>query len=140
MSPVRVKLGDFGASKWIQAPATTTLHTQVSTPLYRAPEVQGLDSNSETSIYTNSVDIWSLGCVIYELLGGTKFIRLKTSSLMLLDPKTALSRRKANTDTDPNQRCWNLSTHVYAINTTQRSPDGGGCTEPWVVGGPYRRQ
>ncbi|PUU79028.1 kinase-like domain-containing protein [Tuber borchii] len=72
MSPVRVKLGDFGASKWIQAPDTTTLHTQVSTPLYGAPEVLGLDSNSETSDYTNSVDIWSLGCVIYELLVGKR--------------------------------------------------------------------
>ena len=57
---MRVKLGDFGASKWIWAPNITTLHTQVSTPLYGAPEVQGLDSNSETSNYTNSVDIWSL--------------------------------------------------------------------------------
>ena len=72
MSPVRVKLGDFGASKWIQAPATTTLHTQVSTPLYGAPEVLGLDPNSESSDYTNSVDIWSLGCVIYELLVGKR--------------------------------------------------------------------
>ncbi|PUU79030.1 kinase-like domain-containing protein, partial [Tuber borchii] len=37
-----------------------------------SPEVRGLDPNSETSEYTNSVDIWSLGCVIYELLVGTK--------------------------------------------------------------------
>ena len=72
MSPVWVKLGDFGVSKWIPAPGTTTFHTQVSTPLYSAPEVRGLDPNSETSEYTNSVDIWSLGCVIYELLVGTK--------------------------------------------------------------------
>ena len=72
MSPVWVKLGDFGVSKRIQAQATTTLHTQVSTRVYGAPEVLGLDSNSETSEYTNSVDIWSLGCVIYELLVGTK--------------------------------------------------------------------
>ena len=72
MSPVRVKLGDFGASKRIHAQSTTTFHTQVSTPLYGAPEVLGLDSNSETSEYTNSVDIWSLGCVIYELLVGRK--------------------------------------------------------------------
>ena len=72
MSPVWVKLGDFGVSKRILAQATTTLHTPVSTQFYSAPEVLGLDSNSETSNYTNSVDIWSLGCVVYELLVGTK--------------------------------------------------------------------
>jgi len=59
-------------SKRILTPATTTFHTQVSTQVYSAPEVLGLDSNSETSNYTNSIDIWSLGCVIYELLIGTK--------------------------------------------------------------------
>jgi len=75
MSPVSVKLGDFGVSKWIPAEAATTFHTQVSTQVYSAPEVQGLDSNSETSNYTNSVDIWSLGCVIYELLVGTRLFR-----------------------------------------------------------------
>ena len=72
MSPVWVKIGDFGVSKRILAQATTTLHTQVSTQGYSAPEVQGLDSNSETSNYTNSVDIWSLGCVMYELLVGIR--------------------------------------------------------------------
>jgi serine/threonine protein kinase len=72
MTPVWVKLGDFGVSKRILAQATTTFHTQVSTPVYSAPEVLGLDSNSEISDYTDSVDIWSLGCVIYELLVWTK--------------------------------------------------------------------
>ena len=64
-------------SKRILAQSTTTLHTQVSTQLYSAPEVLGLDSSSETSDYTNSVDIWSLGCVIYELLTGTKLFALE---------------------------------------------------------------
>ena len=59
-------------SKRVRVQATTTFHTQVSTPVYSALEVLGLDSNSETSNYANSVDIWSLGCVIYELLVGTK--------------------------------------------------------------------
>ena len=77
MSPVWVKLGDFGVSKRILAEGSTTLHTPVSTQAYSAPEVLGLDSNSETSDYTNSVDIWSLGCVIYELLVGTKLFALE---------------------------------------------------------------
>ena len=70
MSPVRVKLGDFGISKRIRPEAATEFMTQVSTQAYGAPEVLGLDPESETSVYTNSVDIWSLGCVIYELLVG----------------------------------------------------------------------
>ncbi|PUU79034.1 kinase-like domain-containing protein [Tuber borchii] len=77
MSPVWVKLGDFGASKRILAQDATTFHTHVFTLAYGAPEVLGLGSNRETSDYTNSVDIWSLGCVIYELLVGTKLFALK---------------------------------------------------------------
>ena len=77
MSPVWVKIGDFGVSKRILADGSTTLHTPVSSQAYSAPEVLGLDSNSETSDYTNSVDIWSLGCVIYELLVGTKLFALE---------------------------------------------------------------
>ena len=71
MSPVRIKLGDFGISKRVRPEAATEFVTQVSTQAYGAPEVLGLDSYSETSVYTNAVDIWSLGCVIYELLVGT---------------------------------------------------------------------
>jgi len=78
MSPVRVKLGDFGISKRIQPEATTTFHTQVSTQIYGAPKVLGLLSDSETSVYTNSVDIWSLGCVIYELLAGRRLFASET--------------------------------------------------------------
>ncbi|KAG0640814.1 kinase-like domain-containing protein [Tuber brumale] len=72
MSPVRVKLGDFGISKRIRAQDLTTYHTRLFTRSYAAPEVLGVDPNSETSVYTKAVDIWSLGCVIYELLAGEK--------------------------------------------------------------------
>ncbi|PUU76179.1 kinase-like domain-containing protein [Tuber borchii] len=61
MSPARVKLVDFGISKRIRSQDTSTLHTQVSTRIYGAPEALGLDSDSETSICTNAVDIWLLG-------------------------------------------------------------------------------
>ncbi|RPA89656.1 kinase-like protein [Choiromyces venosus 120613-1] len=70
MSPVWVKLGDFGISKRIQG--DTTYRSRVFTDYYAAPEVLGIDPNSETSIYTNAVDMWSLGCVVYELLAGER--------------------------------------------------------------------
>lgn len=47
MSPVRIKLGDFGISKRVRPEATTEFVTQVSTQAYGAPEVLGLDSYSE---------------------------------------------------------------------------------------------
>ena len=68
VSPVRIKLRDFGVSKRIRPQDITTPHTQVSTQTYGALEVLRLNSTSETSDYTNAVDIWSLRCMIYELL------------------------------------------------------------------------
>jgi serine/threonine protein kinase len=62
-----VKIGDFGISKRVQSNATA-FRTVVGTPCYQAPEVDGeLDTDEETSIYDNAVDMWSLGCVIYEI-------------------------------------------------------------------------
>ncbi|KAK9356286.1 kinase-like domain-containing protein [Lipomyces doorenjongii] len=55
-----VKLGDFGLSKMLD-PEHSLATTYVGTPYYMSPEVL-LDQP-----YTPQSDIWSLGCVIYEL-------------------------------------------------------------------------
>ena len=60
-----MKIGDFGISKRVDE--QTNLHTQIGTQNYQAPEVMGLIDELETSVYTNAVDIWSLGCVIYTI-------------------------------------------------------------------------
>ncbi|KAG0640226.1 kinase-like domain-containing protein [Tuber brumale] len=70
MSPVWVKLGDFGISKRIHD--DTVYRSQVCTIYYAAPEILGIGSTSESSVYTNAVDMWSLGCVVYELLEGVR--------------------------------------------------------------------
>jgi len=72
MSPVWVKLAGFAVSKHIQTPDIATFHTKVYTPGYGAPEAMGLTLDSGSPVYTNSIDIWSLGCVIYELLVGAR--------------------------------------------------------------------
>ena len=48
------------------------LRTQIFTRSYSAPEIMGvLDSSLEASEYTCAVDIWSLGCVMFEVLTGS---------------------------------------------------------------------
>ncbi|CAL1705864.1 unnamed protein product [Somion occarium] len=54
-----VKLGDFGLSKAL-VPATFA-NTYVGTPYYMSPELM------QEKAYDSKSDIWSLGCVIYEL-------------------------------------------------------------------------
>ncbi|EDQ91249.1 uncharacterized protein MONBRDRAFT_15013, partial [Monosiga brevicollis MX1] len=55
------KLGDFGISKSI-ASTMAKAHTVVGTPYYISPEL------AQGKPYDNKTDIWSLGCVAYELL------------------------------------------------------------------------
>lgn len=56
-----VKVSDFGLSKCVDS--NTILKTQCGTRMYLAPEVCGVQKP-----YTNKVDIWSLGVVLYNCL------------------------------------------------------------------------
>ena len=63
-----VKIGDFGISKRILEDSGTSLHTVIGTRPYCAPEVLGyLKEYQQTSVYSNKVDIWSLGCVLFNI-------------------------------------------------------------------------
>lgn len=53
-----IKLGDLNVSKVVKK---GMLHTQTGTPYYASPEVW------KDKPYDNKSDIWSLGCVIYEM-------------------------------------------------------------------------
>lgn len=66
-----MKIGDFGISKRIKAGDSTELRTATGAIGYEAPEIRGLiddETNCESSVYTNLVDIWSFGCVIYKIM------------------------------------------------------------------------
>ena len=143
MSPVRVKLGDFGASKCINAPATTTLRTQVSTPLYGAPEVLGLDPNGESSDYTNSVDIWSLGCVIYELLVGTElFVSVHQVWCYLIHKKPFLEEKLKQLPTPTDDAGTSLLKSMLSIEPGDRPTAAEALNDAWLMGlksgGEYR--
>ncbi|NXM08714.1 NEK5 kinase, partial [Tyrannus savana] len=54
------KLGDFGIARQLNS-TLEFAHTCVGTPYYLSPEI------CENRPYNNKTDIWSLGCVLYEL-------------------------------------------------------------------------
>ncbi|XP_075418994.1 serine/threonine-protein kinase Nek5 [Tenrec ecaudatus] len=54
------KLGDFGIARVLNT-STEFARTRVGTPYYLSPEI------CQNQPYNNKTDIWSLGCVLYEL-------------------------------------------------------------------------
>ncbi|NXF09809.1 NEK3 kinase, partial [Smithornis capensis] len=56
----KVKLGDFGSARLLAHPMSYVC-TYVGTPYYVPPEIW------ESMPYNNKSDIWSLGCILYEL-------------------------------------------------------------------------
>lgn len=56
----KVKLGDFGSARLLSNPMAFAC-TYVGTPYYVPPEIW------ENMPYNNKSDIWSLGCILYEL-------------------------------------------------------------------------
>ncbi|XP_041054601.1 serine/threonine-protein kinase Nek5-like [Carcharodon carcharias] len=57
---VTVKLGDFGIARMLNN-TMELAHTCIGTPYYLSPEI------CANQPYNNKTDIWSLGCVLYEL-------------------------------------------------------------------------
>ena len=85
----QIKLGDFGLTKKIsssdsediieftQHPRDRTMTTQIMTQSYRPPEVLLGDTN-----YDQSVDIWSLACIFYEMLTGKVLFCSSSSTIV----------------------------------------------------------
>lgn len=76
-----IKLGDFGVTKLMKAYMMYG-QTQVGTPYYMGPELLRCER------YDEKVDIWSLGCVLYELMylkhpfvGAKNFVDLRNCVL-----------------------------------------------------------
>ena len=57
----RIYLGDFGICKVLNMEQHLT-DTQIGTPYYMSPEIV------EKKNYSKKIDIWSLGCLLYELI------------------------------------------------------------------------
>ena len=66
-----VKLGDFGSSRLIE---NQTILSMCGTPINMAPEM------FTSTNYTSKVDIWALGCIVYEIITKTHPFEAKNFS------------------------------------------------------------
>ena len=76
---LRIKIGDFGISKQLESPLEYTQSKQVGTFLYMAPEV--ILENK----YNYKIDIWALGCIVYELCTLNTYSREDLSIIHLIN-------------------------------------------------------
>jgi len=63
-----VKLADFGLSKRLTD--STAYHTSAGTLPYMAPEILNYLDLDTSGKYTNAVDLWAVGCIVYRLVTG----------------------------------------------------------------------
>ena len=61
-TPFEVKIADLGFARKLEEDQLSI--TKLGTPLVMAPEVLGSEA------YNHNADVWSLGCIFYELLVG----------------------------------------------------------------------
>ena len=92
-----VKIGDFGIAKILNS-TSSYAHTFIGTPYYISPEL------CKDQPYNDKSDVWSLGCVLYELCtlnhpfeGGTQveiYEKIMTQKFKAISPDYSLELRK----------------------------------------------
>jgi mitogen-activated protein kinase 15 len=110
-----LKVADFGLARLMDAPKedgskTQVLTDYVATRWYRAPEIL-LGSNN----YTKAVDMWSIGCILGELLGAKPMFP-GTSTMNQIDRILAILGRPSKEDLDSIQS-------DYAAQMLENIPD-----------------
>jgi len=92
-----VKIGDFGIAKILNS-TSSYAHTFIGTPYYISPEL------CKDQPYNDKSDVWSLGCVLYELCtlnhpfeGGTQveiYEKIMTQKFKAISPDYSLELQK----------------------------------------------
>ncbi|KAJ2717332.1 MAPK-activated protein kinase Srk1 [Coemansia spiralis] len=122
----RVKLIDFGLSKVVWNQAT---HTPCGTTGYAAPEVV------RDELYTKSVDMWGLGCMLYAMVCG--FPPFYDEDVKVLTRKVALGQYEFLSPwwDDVNPQIKHLISNLLELDPARRYTIQDFMRHPWIVDG-----
>ena len=108
-----LKISDFGFAKSYN-PDTDLQQTMCGSPLYMAPEIL------EQKKYTDMVDLWSIGVIMYELY----FNKVPVNGANIIDLIKNIRRFKFNPPKNKTDSCSSnciiLMKHLLKINTNKR--------------------
>ena len=119
-----IKIADFGFAKKVKAPNSLT--TQCGTPGYVAPEIL------EGKAYDTQADMWSLGVIVYILLGGyPPFIEQNQRELF---------RKIRKGQYEFHDEYWgqvsdeakNMISKLLTVNPSQRYDAAAAIANPWI--------
>jgi len=126
-SQIVVKVADFGFAK--RVPRPNSLWTRCGSPAFTAPEI----INFQTA-YDERVDNWSLGVIVYTLLGGYNPFQEATVHL------TYQQIRQANYQFDPeywdgiSRDAKQLIRGLLTRDPDRRLTAEGALSHPWMIG------
>ncbi|CAL6005002.1 Kinase [Hexamita inflata] len=108
---IQVKLGDFGLAKVLLNP-NSLAKSQAGTPYYLSPEI------IRDTGYNNKSDVWSLGCLLYELCTFQRVFDAKSLGNLLM--KILNETQKPIDDTRFSQDLQDLLNQMLLKNPDQR--------------------
>ncbi|CAG9321694.1 unnamed protein product [Blepharisma stoltei] len=129
----KIKLADFGLARQISA--NSLAKSYVGTPLYMAPEVIKLREN-QSERYTERADIWSVGCIVYELIRGARPFEAKNFGDLLPVIKTRLNDPDFLSSQYFSEPCIDFLSKIFKINPKERMDFETMCDHPFILGRP----
>merc|ERR1711957_1089092 len=116
---------DFGFAKRVTSPKSLT--TQCGSPLYIAPEIiQGLQ-------YDEKVDCWSVGIILFILLGGYPPFNSKDQSRLLRKIRRGSFEFKEEFWGNVSKEAKNLISSLLVVNPDSRMSASQALKNTWII-------
>jgi serine/threonine-protein kinase ULK/ATG1 len=131
-----IKLADFGLARTINPHSFAK--SCVGTPLYMSPEVVR-NLKGDTIPYEHGADIWSVGCIVFELLTGRRpFAASDFDNLIPKIEENLKSNDFLRNFNFPGE-CINFLQEIFIIEPADRIKFDQFCEHPFVTGLPKIR-